>query len=327
LVDETVQACRNLRPREALELVRKARLRLPGEERLLSLEALLAERFRQQSVEERRADYVARARESLEKKEFSDAVRILEMCQTEGIATGEILSLLDFSRTEEVEYRRQEQLRNKLAQAQSLMSDAAYDDAINYLEDALQQADDTALHMLLDQASASRDQLRQQIDAVLASAVLLVQAGKQDEALEFLKTQPQPVLRSPRAQTSLAALEEERTQALFRTLGRAYAGLESDLPAGEAVMRHAMAASANTSLFGPIGEAFHARGLTVADRVVGDALHDAKSLLRDHNREGAGQALQSVFGILDYASPDAKLDWQNTQRKASQTSLISRFRG
>jgi hypothetical protein len=92
-------------------------------------------------------------------------------------------------------------------------------------------------------------------------------------------------------------------------------------------MRHAMAASANTSLFGPIGEAFHARGLTVADRVVGDALHDAKSLLRDHNREGAGQALQSVFGILDYASPDAKLDWQNTQRKASQTSLISRFRG
>ena len=68
LVDETVQACRNLRPREALELVRKARLRLPGEERLLSLEALLAERFRQQSVDERRADYLAKARESLEKK-------------------------------------------------------------------------------------------------------------------------------------------------------------------------------------------------------------------------------------------------------------------
>ncbi len=69
----------------------------------MSLEALLAERFRQQSVEERRADYVARARESLEKKEFSDAVRVLEMCQTEGIATGEILSLLDFARSEEVE--------------------------------------------------------------------------------------------------------------------------------------------------------------------------------------------------------------------------------
>jgi len=269
---------------------------------------------------------VARARESLEKKEFSDAVRVLEMCQTEGIATGEILSLLDFARAEEVEYRRQEQLRNKLAQAQSLMSDAAYDDAINFLEDALQQTDDTALHMLLDQASASRDSLRQQIEAVLASAVLLVQAGKQDEALEFLKAQPQPVQRSPRVQTSLAALEEEHTQTLFRTVGRAYAGLESDLPAGEAVMRSAMAASANASLFGPIGEAFRARGRTVADRVVGDAINEAKSLLRDHNREGAGQLLQNVFSILDYASPDRKLDWQNTQRKAAQTSLISRFR-
>ena len=40
LVEETVQACRDLVPREALELVQKARLRLPGDERLLSLEAL-----------------------------------------------------------------------------------------------------------------------------------------------------------------------------------------------------------------------------------------------------------------------------------------------
>ena len=207
------------------------------------------------------------------------------------------------------------------------MSDAAYDEAINFLEDVLQQADDTALHMLLDQASAGREQLRQQIEAALAAAVLLVQAGKQDEAMEYLKTQPQPILRSPRVQTSLAALEEERTSALFRTVGRAYAGLESDMPAGEAVMRHAMAASANTSLFEPLGEAYHARGRTVADRVVGDAINDAKSLLRDHNREGAGQALQSVLGILDYANADVKMEWQNTQRKASQTSLISRFRG
>ena len=160
----------------------------------------------------------------------------------------------------------------------------------------------------------------------MAAAVLLVQAGKQDEALEFLKTQPRSILRSARVQTSLAALEEERTQALFRTVGRAYAGLESDLAAGEAVMRHVMAATAKTSLFGPIGDAYRARGQAVADRVVGDALGVAKSQLRDHNREGAGQALQSVFGILDYANPDVKMEWHNTQRRAAQTSLISRFR-
>jgi len=321
LVDETVQACRNLRPREALELVRKARLKLPGEERLLNLEALLAERFRQQSVEERRADYIARARESLEKKQHSEAVRVLELCQAEGIATGEILSLLDFARAEE-----QEHLRAQLDQAQSLMNNAAYEDAINFLEGALQQTDDTALHLLLDQAAAGRDSLRQQIDTALASALSLAQAGKQDEALELLRSQATPVLRSPRVQSSLEALEEERVQALFRTLGRAYAGLGSDLPAGEAVMRRAVAASVQTTLFVQMGQAFRARGQAIADQVVTNAVESAKNLIRDHNREGAGQALQTVTGLIDFASAEVKAEWNTTQRKASQTSLISRFR-
>ncbi len=326
LVDQTVQECRNLRPREALELVRKARLRLPGEERLLNLEALLAERFRQQSVEDRRADYLAKARESLEKKQHAEAVRVLELCQAEGIATGEILSLLDFARAEELEHRKQEQLRAQLDQAQALMTDAAYDEAINFLEEALQQADDTALHLLLDQAAAGRDSLRKQIENVLASAVSLVQTGKQDEALEFLKTQPSPVLRSPRVQDSLAALEEERVQALFRTLGRAYSALGSDLPAGEAVMRRAVAASVHTTLFVQMGNAFHARGQAFANRVISGAVENAKNLIRDHNRDGAGQALQEVSGLIEYATAEVKAEWNTAQRKVLQTSMFSRLR-
>jgi hypothetical protein len=206
------------------------------------------------------------------------------------------------------------------------MNNAAYEDAINFLEGALQQTDDTALHLLLDQAAAGRDSLRQQIDTALASALSLAQAGKQDEALELLRSQATPVLRSPRVQSSLEALEEERVQALFRTLGRAYAGLGSDLPAGEAVMRRAVAASVQTTLFVQMGQAFRARGQAIADQVVTNAVESAKNLIRDHNREGAGQALQTVTGLIDFASAEVKAEWNTTQRKASQTSLISRFR-
>jgi hypothetical protein len=49
-VDETIQACRDLRHREALELVRKARKRIPGEDRLQELERLLTERVTRQTV-------------------------------------------------------------------------------------------------------------------------------------------------------------------------------------------------------------------------------------------------------------------------------------
>jgi hypothetical protein len=180
--------------------------------------------------------------------------------------------------------------------------------------------------MLLDQAAAGRDSLRQQIEAALASAVSLVQNSKQEEALEFLKNQPTPVLRSPRVQCALEALEEERVQPLFRTLGRAYAGLGIDLAAGEAVMRRAVTASVHTTLFVQMGEAFHARGQAFADQVVKDAVENAKNLLRDHNKDGAGQALQSVSGIIEYATAEIKAEWDTAQRKVSQTSMFKRFR-
>jgi serine/threonine-protein kinase len=327
LVDETIQACRNLRPREAMELVQKARLRLPGEERLLSLETLLAERLKQQTVEEHRTEALARAREAMQTGQHSDAVRILEACRSEGIVTDEVLSLLDFARTEELEQQRQELLRSKLAQAQALISDAAYDEAIEFLKQALQQHDDAALRMLLNQASAGRDSLRAEIEAVLASAISLIQAGKQDEAVEFLKKQPQAIQRSGNVRTSLAALEEERTQALFRTLGRAYAGLETDLSAGQAAMRRAVTASDQSPIFVPVAEAFRARGQALADRSIAEATRNAKSLLRERNREAAELALKTVSGIVDFASSKVRSEWQDTQRNAAQTSLIARLRG
>jgi len=327
LVDETVQSCRNLKPGEALELVRKARLRLPGEERLLSLEALLAERVRQQSEEAHRADYLARAREALKNGRHSDAIHILETCKHDGFATGEILSLLDFARGEELERRRQERLRDKLAHAQSLIADAAYDEAIQFLEDASQQSGDAALRLLLEQASAGRDAIGRQIESALASAASLAQAGKQNEALEILKAQSRAVLRSARVQTALAALDDERSQALYRMLGRAYAGLENDLPASEAVMRRALAASGDSPLIAPMAEAFHARESKAADRIIDAAVRDAQLLLRQHHREAAGEALQAVSVVVDFACPAARSEWQSAQRKTAQAGLLSRFRG
>ena len=103
LVEETYQRCRDLRPREALDMVRAARERLPGDEKLLSLEKVLTQRLLQQSVEERRGEYLSRAREALKETQYKDAIHILEACQAEGIANDEVVSLLEFARNEEKE--------------------------------------------------------------------------------------------------------------------------------------------------------------------------------------------------------------------------------
>jgi hypothetical protein len=325
-VDEAVQACRDLSPREALELVRRVLHRLPGDERLLSLESLLAERFRQQTVDERRNDYLNRAREALKNRQYSDAVGILEFCLAEGIAEGEIHALLDFARKEELEHRRQEQLRTNLSRAQSLIGAAAYEEAIEFLEGALQQDHDTALRMLLDQASSGRDALRQQIENGLASASKLALAGKTAEAIQLLQMQPPSFQRSSRVQIALAALEEERQQALFRMIGRAYAALEVDLPAGEAVMRRTAKVSANSPHIKSVASAFRTRVRAFADRLVADALERSKKLLRDNDRAASGNLLQSVSNTIDFASPELKTDWQRAQKKVSKGALTSRFR-
>lgn len=326
LVDETVQACRDLSSREALVLVRQARQRVPGDERLLSLEALLDERSKQQTVEERRAEQLSRAREALNSGQYSDAVRILESCQVDGSATVEVLSLLDFARQEEAEQRRQELLRSNLAHAQSLMRDAAYDEAIAFLEAALEKTDDTALHLLLDQASAAREVFRQQMEAGLASAGKLVLAGKLVEAIQLLQSQPS-AQHSARVQAAIAALQEELLQAVFRMTGRAYAVLETDLPSGGAVIRKVAAASGKSSkLSRSLADGFRSRGQVIADRLIAETIDKCKAMLRTHDKEAVGALVQSVSGIVDYASPQVRAEWQGVQRKSGEMGLLSRLR-
>ncbi|MGC2620387.1 MAG: protein kinase [Acidobacteriaceae bacterium] len=326
LVDETVQKCRDLRPREALELVREALQRVPGDERLMSLDALLTERFRQQTVEERRSEYVQRAREALGKSQFTDAVRILELCQNEGIATNEILSLLDFARTEELEHQRQETLRNNLAKAQVLMRDESFDECIGFLEEAIRRKEDTALRMLLDQAETGRAALRKQVEGALASAAKLAQAGRIADSLHLLESQSSGVQRSEKIQMALRALREESNQALYRMIGRAYAVLESDLPTGEKVIRRVAAATDPASTTRTITKSFRARGRSTADRVIGTILERSSQLLRDRDRNGAGDLLQRVSGLLDFASLETKTDWHRLESKVSKNTGVTNVR-
>jgi len=327
LVDETLQACRGLGAREALELVRNARLRIPGDERLLSMEAVLADRFKQQSVDQHRADFLVRAREALGKGAYAKAVQILQSCQAEGFANSEILSLLEFARREEAEHRQQDILHSSLAQGQALIAAESYDEAIDFLETALSQTGDNALRLLLDQASAGNAALTQQVNAVLLSAGKLVQAANIEEAVQLLQAQPASILRAPKVQAAIAALREELQCSVFRMAGRAYAALDSDPSASEAVVRRVAAASGDTSFASKLTGAFLSRAQTFADRIVSDVTNKSKDMLRNHKKDAAAELLQSVSGVVQYASQQASAEWERTLRKSSSSKPLFRTRG
>ena len=324
--DETIKQCRNLRPRVALEVVRTARQRLPGDERLISLERLLNDRVAQQTVEERREEYLDRARETLKTAQYGEAVRTLELCQAEGIATEEILSLLEFARHEEQEKSRLTSVRSSLAHAESLIRDAAYGEAVEFLQDALKRTDDAALRMLLEQAATGRESLREQIETILESAGKLAQAGRLADAMHLLARQPAGVQRSDRVKLAQELLQEESQQVLFRTVGRAYAAAKKDLKSGDRLMRRMVAASGNSPLAQQIAGSFRSRLRVLADGAIVDAIRKSKALLRDRDKAGAEELAQTVSGRIEFASEQVSGEWRKLQSRMAQTGLMKRLR-
>jgi eukaryotic-like serine/threonine-protein kinase len=325
LVEDTFQTCRDLRPREALEVVRKARQSLPGDERLMSLEALLTERLQQQSVDERRAEYLLRARDALKNSQYESGIQVLEACQEERIANAEVLALLDFARNEEAEQRRQKLRRSNLETAQTLVNEGNFEGAIVFLEKTLEQSEDAALRLLLERALSARQAYQRKVDAPLASAGKLAQARRTEEAIQLLKMQPPDVLRAVRVQTAIVALEDELKLTLFRMTGRAYALLETDLPAGHAMMQRVAAASDESSAAAVLA-GFSTREQACADRAVAEAVRTSEILLRNRDKAGMDELVHRTEGIANWASPQAKSDWQNHVTRMNKKGLLGRIR-
>jgi serine/threonine-protein kinase len=326
IVEEAVRACRDLSPRAALEVVQRTRMRLPADEQLLTLEALLSDRLHQQSVDERRADYLARSRQALSQQQYSEAVRILDFCQAEGIGSSEVLSLLEFARNEEKDHRQQDRLRNHLAKAQELLAAGDYDAAIAFLQQSLEQGEDPALRMLLEQASSGREAQQQQVSTALAAAARLHGSGKLDEALQFLQMQPAEILRTALVQAALESLDEERQQAVFRTLGRAYATLKDDPAKGAALQRKAAAAATDHRFTTALGDALRARQNAAADGAVDNAVKQARILRTNRDLPAAEAMLLSVVKLLPFAAVPLQASWEQARKKFSTSSQLSVLR-
>lgn len=235
LAEDTIQACRDLRPSEALELVQRARQQLPTDERLLALETRLVERLQHQTSEERRAEYLLSAHDALKACRFHDAVRILEACQAQSLGNEEVTNLLEHARVEEAEQTSELSKRNTLETAQRLIGEGAYQEAIGLLESALSECEDPALRLLLNQASTARTAVAQQAETALRSATGLIASNRIEDAARLLKSLPAAVQRSPRAQAAIILLDEENNRVLYRHLGRAYALLDSNQAASRAI--------------------------------------------------------------------------------------------
>jgi hypothetical protein len=261
----------------------------------------------------------------MDREQFGEAIRLLEMCQAEGIATGEMGSLLDHARARQAGQRRLEEVRKDAAKAHALIAESAFSEAIRYLQDALRRNDDPALRQLLSQAEESRSAQEQQIEAVLAAAGKLVRSGRTADAVQLMENQPAAILRAGRVQAATELLRDDERQVLFRSAGRAYRLLESDLEAGNRRMQRILAASGNAPLSEQIADAFRLKLKSRADRRIEDVMHRCKALLRSRDRTGAGELAQTVSGIVAFASEPVSGDWRKLVANIARPGILGRF--
>jgi hypothetical protein len=233
---------------------------------------------------------------------------------------------LDFARHEEAEQSRVDLFEGNLTEAQTLIRDELGDKAIDLLETTLKRTEDPAIHLLLKQASTGRDSFRSQVDRVLISAGKLEKAGKHAKAIQLLQSQSQAVSRSTRIQFALALLREEQQQAVMRMVGRAYALLETDLVAGQHLMRRLAAASGDSLLFQALSRSFSTRAQAHADRVIAERMIDYHGMVRNRSKIDAGELAQAVNPILVFASPQAKADWRKVVDEIAKPGLLKRLR-
>jgi serine/threonine protein kinase len=320
-VDQVVLRCRSLletSPDEALNLVREALHEAPANERLLSLQTNIVSQISERSQEQARSKFMARAHEALSAGRYSDALRLLEACQKEGISSPEISELIEFARQEADRRVKSSQIQGLLKQAQELMARGSYAAVVELLTPIKEEQGSASLSFLLEDARNRLEAFERSIHAALQSAEALTRHEQYAEGMRVLESQPPRILESDAVQSALKRWREasECELAVLQAVGTAYAALDRlDLPAGNLPNPGGNAGSSLLTRMVPV---FTMRRQSVADRQLASALEQARTAMNSGDKKQAAKLLKDAASFTEYASGPLLGEWQSLQKKAGK---------
>ncbi len=326
-VDQLALRCRGLlepSPEEALKLVREALHELPWNERLLSLQSTIVGHISARNQEQSRAQYLTRAHDALSGGRYTEALRILEACQKEGLSSPEIVELIDFARQEADRGMRSSQIQALLRQAQALMSREAYGDVVALLTPIKEEQGAASLLFLLEDARNRMESRQREISTALQAAEALKNQEQYAEGIRFLESQPPQVLQCEPVQTALKRLREsnESELATLRGVGAAYAALDRpDLGAGTLP---SAGGDAESSLLTRIVPVFASRRKSVADRQLSLAIEQARAAMDTGDKRQAAKVLKDAAAFAEYADSNLQSEWQALNKKAEKGKFFGR---
>lgn len=178
------------RSEELVGRLEDAVAKVGNEPRLQSLLLIVRENVRRERLEKRKAAYLQKAKEAIRRKDYDEAVGILESARADLQQVGEIDDLLQFAKDEAASERRRREADAAAEQAHGLIAQQEFGPAIELLERTLAKVPDEELRIILGEARAGALDYEKKLQAALSTASHWIRAGKPGEALKFLDAQP-----------------------------------------------------------------------------------------------------------------------------------------
>jgi hypothetical protein len=328
-VKEVCKSAAELTPEQALERVRSALIRVPGNEQLSGLESALSERLARQTREQQLAQRLGQARQFIDDRLFLEAVKTLERCKADGFSSYEVDGLLNLAKTAASQRISQELFERTYSQAKRSIDEEDYEGAVQVLGRALRQVDEPVLHRQLEEATRKQGEIEQKANAALERAETLTRMELFAEATILLEEQSPGVKRLPRVDQALGrARTLKEAEASFATLtGRCYAQMGN--AEGIADLKRALNMPASSEA--PLSLEATTRQLRRrCEQVYGEkassAIVAARGFLAQDDCTSAESILKETMSWLELAPSQAQEELRAVQAETAAAKKVIRFR-
>jgi serine/threonine protein kinase len=322
--EEQMAAARKLldagKAAEALEVLQKAASRVPGDTKLKSFINMVREAAESEKAEQLKDGYIQKAKEAIGKKDYAAAVKVLEIAQTEIEGSAEIQDLLQFAKDEAASISKRKKLDAAAEEAQRLMTDHEYEQAVSVLETTLKQTPDEELKVVLAEARRALDEYNKRVEGAVSKGQKLLEQRKIDEAVTFLEGQAKQFSRAT-AFTALlekARTEQDQAKGVSGALDKAREALEkSDFAGALKIMEACKKTYGETPEVKTAFTNFETKKTTMAKSAVDKALRDARAYLLARQYSAALASLETVTPLVSSAPPELQKQYETAKKDAS----------
>ena len=325
-VEETISLAQKLlkesRPDAALVTLQEALEKYPTELGLQSILALVRETVERERIEQKKSECIQKAREAIRRKDFAEAISLLEATRQE-LPSSDLDDLLQFAQDEAASHAKRQRVDAVAGKAHRLNAEEKYEEAIQLLEATLQEIPDQELEIILSDSRRHVEEFNRNVQEAISNAERLMHQGRYVEAVKFLEAQPYGKAEQFRSALAGAREKQQSWQALCLAKEEIRAAISrSDLDEAQALWQKSIQQFGDVTDVRLLAEEIRVKRTEAANAKLDTALRDARVLLLVRSFDSAVRVLETTAPVAADADPLLNKQFQ-LLRDAARTGLAS----